>query len=239
MATNLIGLAQQAALQLSHKIGEDNLDLSVAQLKQKIPALEVLGDDTVALQLYQYDDNAYGGTLRIYRDEEENPQIYDAALNQFEPPFPVEFIDWKIEGYDGIARIAVQEEEFIIKIPVDTDSYIEAIEGEGQPSSQWLSLVPQPGARAFSALEKGVTYELIARQADTATVVDEAGEEIVVAEAAALTELVEMEGGNDALPLKFVIYEWNLVEIDGVTHKQALITKADTADLSDVLEPSA
>ncbi|MBE9124769.1 MULTISPECIES: hypothetical protein [unclassified Coleofasciculus] len=232
MVTNLLKDARRAAAQLRSKIGDENIDITVAQLKDKISALSVFMDETVAIQLYRYNGKPYGGTFRIYLADGE-PKLYDAALNPVSEK--VDFISWTIEGFNGTAKVAVGGEEFIVKLPINTDSPLKESSGEGLPDRDLLEAVPQPGATAFSSLKMKTNYTLVERNGGTCQIEDKEGNTLKVYEAAALAELVEENGGDETLPLEFEIYDWDLVEIDGTQRKIPQVKALRDADFSDLL----
>ncbi len=231
---NLVRQAKVAASQLSSRIGDEPINIPVSKLKQKIPALNVFSDETSAIQLYRYKGEPQGGTFRVYLVDGE-PQLFDAALNPVEN-IQYSFISWEIGGYSGTVTIEVEGEQFVVKMPINTDSPLDKASGTGDElPMDLLQNVPQPGAIAFSSLKLLKSYTLIDRnlQSGTCTVEDEEGEQVLVYEAKALTELVEENGGQ--LPFEFQIYGWEQTEIDGKTYKLPQIKKAGDADFGDLI----
>jgi hypothetical protein len=230
---NLVRQAKVAAKQLSSKIGDEPIDIPVSKLKQKISALNVFPDDTSAIQLYRYKGEPQGGTFRVYLVDGE-PQLFDAALNPVNVQYS--YKSWEISGYSGTATIEVEGEQFVVKLPIKTDSPLDKASGTGDElPMDLLQNVPQPGAIAFAALKLLTPYTLIDRnpQVGTCTVEDEEGEQVSVYEAKSLTKLVEENDGQ--LPLEFQIYDWEQTEIDGETYKIPQIKKAEDADFGDLI----
>lgn len=229
---NLVRQAKVAAKQLSSKVGDEPIDIPVSKLKQKIPSLNVFSDDTSAIQLYRYKGEPQGGTFRVYLSDGE-PQLFDAALNPVNVQYS--FKSWELSGYSGTATIEVEGEQFVVKLPIKTDSPLDKTSGTGDElPMDLLQNVPQPGAIAFSSLKLHKPYTLIDRnpQAGTCIVEDEEGNQVSVYEAKALTELVEE---NDGQLLEFQIYDWEQSEIDGETYKIPQIKKAEDADFGDLI----
>jgi len=230
---NLVARAADIARQAGTKMKEDTKDIPVAKVAQKLPGVQVFGDDTIVFQLYRgRDKKVRGSTLRIWRDEDGSPVLLDAALNPISVDFS--YVSWQGKGYTGSAIVEAGETQFVVELALDLDSPTDPIGDEGEPDTSWLKKRPVR-AIAFNALEAGVEYtvEEILDDGQYALISrdDEKAERYYLS--SRLGKLVEQEGGE--LPFAFLIDGYEPVEIDGETVQAPIVVKAGAADFADVL----
>lgn len=199
---NLTKIAKKISLQsqgIRKKAQEEKtVNIPVSKLVEKVPELEILPQDVIAVQIaYREEkDRFYTNTLTVFR-ENDSFVVTDAALNPLKE-LDIEYIDYQL-GYSGSQHIKIGSQHLRIDIrmsPKFYDSERDGETGEGTPPLEMVRLLPGDNPVPMKALEEDETYTVISQTGTSEydspiyKIKDEEGEEFAVISNTSLESLL-------------------------------------------------